>query len=442
MSTAINQPIGAERPTNVGRGPAQLGPRRPRQGIALCLSGGGYRAAIFHAGALRRLNELGVLAKVDAISCVSGGSIIGGYLARLILEGLKVVDGRYDGLESRLARFFEFMRRDIRTLSALARLKFWEPPGRAPRRVERYYEDIVGKTPLASLPERPRFVFCATNLFFADSWVCERNRMGDFQAGYVKPPPAEVPLARAMAWSSCFPPVFDPPPVGIDPGRYSKPTDPDGHQEVEVCGEEARKLDEARRLMQLTDGGVYDNLGLEPVWKSCQTVLVSDGGKPLVHEFVPAGLRLLRYTQVIQNQVLALRKRWLMDIFERAKQGNDPDTFNGAYWGIMSATRRYRKTATYGYSKGLAAKIANIRTDLNRFSPNEIAVLEKHGYELADIAIKTHAPELAEFPEAPLRPVESPKLLDEQAVAQALAWSSSLVLSMFTPSANSLLRKG
>src|ERR1700709_1405873 len=44
-------------------------------GIALCLSGGGYRAMLFHLGALWRLNELGQLAELDRISSVSGGSI-------------------------------------------------------------------------------------------------------------------------------------------------------------------------------------------------------------------------------------------------------------------------------------------------------------------------------------------------------------------------------
>jgi len=31
----------------------------PEPGVALCLSGGGYRAMVFHVGALWRLNELG-----------------------------------------------------------------------------------------------------------------------------------------------------------------------------------------------------------------------------------------------------------------------------------------------------------------------------------------------------------------------------------------------
>src|SRR5216684_1785953 len=52
-----------------------------RSGVALCLSGGGYRAMLFHAGALWRLNELGYLPRLDRVSSVSGGSITAGVLA-------------------------------------------------------------------------------------------------------------------------------------------------------------------------------------------------------------------------------------------------------------------------------------------------------------------------------------------------------------------------
>ncbi|PYO41029.1 MAG: hypothetical protein DMD33_15450 [Gemmatimonadetes bacterium] len=45
-----------------------------RSGVGLCLSGGGFRATLFHLGALRRLNELGVISKPDTISSVSGGA--------------------------------------------------------------------------------------------------------------------------------------------------------------------------------------------------------------------------------------------------------------------------------------------------------------------------------------------------------------------------------
>src|SRR5262245_28221555 len=49
-----------------------------KPGIALCLSGGGYRAMLFHLGALWRLNEAGLLSQLKRISSVSGGSITAG----------------------------------------------------------------------------------------------------------------------------------------------------------------------------------------------------------------------------------------------------------------------------------------------------------------------------------------------------------------------------
>src|SRR6188472_1791898 len=52
-----------------------------RAGIALCLSGGGYRAMLFHLGSLWRLNEMSYLPKLDQVSSVSGGSITAGTLA-------------------------------------------------------------------------------------------------------------------------------------------------------------------------------------------------------------------------------------------------------------------------------------------------------------------------------------------------------------------------
>ena len=52
----------------------------PQQGLALCLSGGGYRAMLYHLGGLSRLNEAGILPKLKRVSSVSGGSIAAGVL--------------------------------------------------------------------------------------------------------------------------------------------------------------------------------------------------------------------------------------------------------------------------------------------------------------------------------------------------------------------------
>ena len=47
--------------------------------FGLGLSGGGFRASLFHIGVLARLAELDVLRHVEVLSCVSGGSIVGAH---------------------------------------------------------------------------------------------------------------------------------------------------------------------------------------------------------------------------------------------------------------------------------------------------------------------------------------------------------------------------
>ena len=49
-------------------------------GAALALSGGGYRAMLFHLGGVIRLNELGWLPNIKQIAGVSGGAILAAWL--------------------------------------------------------------------------------------------------------------------------------------------------------------------------------------------------------------------------------------------------------------------------------------------------------------------------------------------------------------------------
>lgn len=76
--------------------------------IGLALSGGGYRAAAYHIGALRALHKLGVLDKIDVISSVSGGSIIAACYA--------LHDGDYESFEK---TFSEKMRKGVLHLSLI-----------------------------------------------------------------------------------------------------------------------------------------------------------------------------------------------------------------------------------------------------------------------------------------------------------------------------------
>jgi NTE family protein len=397
------------------RAAAKYQPDSRRSGNALCLSGGGYRAALFHLGALTRLNELGVLSRMDTISSVSGGSIVAALLADRIQAAVAAGQlsprpprGPLPYWEDQVAEPLRaFTRENIRTLWVLQLLL----PGRWPMSAvavksleSRYHRDITQLT-LRELPERPRFVFCATDLAFGVNWRSERRLVGDYQAGYAEPPP-EWPVARAVAASSCFPPVFQPLPAGLRPEELKR-------------GKAALRRDRRALVagLRLSDGGVYDNMGLEPVWKDHELVLVSDGGATF--DFAPDhGLvgRLGRYMSIVQNQASTIRKRWLMSSYVQGE-------LTGAYWGIGSSPHSYDRS-TPGYSPAVVDNsVSEVRTDLDAFSDAEQAILENHGYLLADAAIRTHAPALLPPGTPPPEPPH-PDWMNEGRVRVALLHSS------------------
>jgi NTE family protein len=370
-------------------------PKAERDGIGLCLSGGGYRAALFHLGALRRLNELGILARLKTISSVSGGSIVSAHLATRLSWPLT---GPVPDWESRVAApFRQFTSTNIRTPALVASLLPWKM--RAGTLAGQYAKRLTGLK-LAELPDTPRFVFCATDLAFGTNWVFEKDRIGDYEAGH-GPPPPEYAVALAAGASSCFPPVFKPLRLHLDPVRLTGGRFPRGAER-----------DERMRGLALSDGGVYDNLGLEPVWKDHATVLSSDGGA-MFGTGSDTGLvwEVKRYLAIPENQALAVRKRWLMASLIGG-------VMEGTYWGIGGAATSYGGSG--GYSKELASRvIAAIRTDLDSFSDAEAAVLENHGYFLADAAVWRHVPSLLPAATPPLV-VPHPDWMDESRVRAAL----------------------
>lgn len=394
--------------------------RRP--GIALCLSGGGYRAALFHLGALRRLNELGILTRVDAISCVSGGSILGAFLAQRVDPwpesgpipdfGRTVVDP-----------FRAFTRKNVRTLWLARRLLTpWDSTVAVESLRRRYERDVVQMS-LRDLDDgrRPRFVFSAADMAYGVNWTSEAAGVGSYQAGYARPAPAEWSVARAVAASSCFPPAFAPMPIGLsaqqlEGGKARALADarPDEPSRERARAERARLV----AGLRLSDGGLYDNMGLEPVDRY-ETVLVSDGGATF--DFRPDGGmlgRLGRYQAIQGNQVSALRKRWLIDTYER----RDAERLAGTYWGIGSDVRAYDRAAV-GYPDWLVEDyVSEVRTDLDHFSEAEARVLQNHGYQLAEAATARWTPALRD-PAAPRATAPYDDWLDPRDVARALAGS-------------------
>src|SRR5438128_9671293 len=118
----------SEHAGNAGTAPASRAAARPTEHtrttylphdqtkeVALCLSGGGFRAALFHLGALRRLHELGVLPHVDTISCVSGGSILAAHLLAAIPDWSAAGLARLAWERDVAQPFKAFTRRNLRT---------------------------------------------------------------------------------------------------------------------------------------------------------------------------------------------------------------------------------------------------------------------------------------------------------------------------------------
>ena len=131
-------------------------------GICLALSGGGFRATLFHLGALRRINELGIIGKLAAISSVSGGSIMSLCLAKAMIDR-PLQNGTMVNFDDLVAKVHEITSYNLRRQVVLNPLN-WGPK-LAERVAKQLARRVTDKT-LADLPQNPLFIFCATDMAF------------------------------------------------------------------------------------------------------------------------------------------------------------------------------------------------------------------------------------------------------------------------------------
>ncbi len=323
-------------------------PPEERVGIALCLSGGGFRAALFHLGALRRLYEIGMLQRVDTITAVSGGTLAAAQLAAHAAEWRdRPISPAW--WEAQIAAPFRaFTSRNLSAWPVLKGLLHpWTNTGvRAlADRIERRLTAVC----LDDLPAAPAFKFCASDLVSGANYILDRDGSADLTGG-------DRRVALASAISACHP-------VFLRPFTTDRP-----------------------QRISLVDGGIYDDRGVEPVWRTHRTLLVSDGGDVLRPQRADSVLwPLFRSAAVIWDRYQVVQRRWLID-----RLNNDP--LGGAYWSIGGAVSHFADgEQPTGYSAALARDtIATIRTDYDAFSDAEAAVLENHGYLLAAAAADRH----------------------------------------------------
>ena len=343
---------------------------RPAPGVGLCLSGGGYRAMLFHLGALWRLNEAAYLKRIDRISSVSGGSIAAGMLASAW--------ERLDFHEGVARRLVEEVVQPVRRLASKTIdvkaivLGLLLPGDAADRAAAEYRRYLFQDTTLQDIPDTPRFVFNAANVQSGALWRFMKPYMRDYKVGEVKSP--KVRLAVAVAASAAFPPVLSPLVLSLSPSDFTPGSG--GKLGVEPY----------TRKVVLTDGGVYDNLGLETVWKRLGTVLVSDGGGVVPPEGNPPRdwfRHLYRVIGLIHGQVGSLRKRTLIASFARGDR-------EGAYWGITTDIAHYGLADALDCPEERTRLLADVPTRLRRMNDRRQEQLINWGYAVCDAAIRKH----------------------------------------------------
>jgi NTE family protein len=215
-------------------------------------------------------------------------------------------------------------------------------------------------------------------------WRFMKQYMRDYRVGEIVNP--EISLAVAVAASSAFPPVLSPVVIERKHSDYTP-----------ASGLDLQRPPYTTRVV-LTDGGVYDNLGLETAWKKYKTILVSDAGGTLDAEEQPKRdwpRQFYRVTNLIDNQVRALRKRQVVGAYLDG-------TRTGAYWSIRSDLAHFgcAQTLPCPFERTLA--LANTPTRLARIAPITQERLINWGYAVTDAALRKHVdpsiPAPSQFP--------------------------------------------
>ncbi len=284
----------------------------PDPPLGLVLSGGGIRAMVFHLGVMTRLAELGALERIKRVSTVSGGSLLVGLL--LQENGLRWPSSREftDEIVPRLREKLCGRSLQWGALRQLVRARNWKYVlSRANLLAAALREEWQVVADLSALPTDPEWSINGTTAENGKRFRFKRADVGDYAIGYADS--TGLALADAMAVSAAFPGGFGP--LAFDTtGRTWKRRnwgDPPGAEEI---------VEPPFAKLHLYDGGVYDNLGLEPFFDAGRGVpkvqplkiLVSDASAPLSLGFSRWSLnpfRLKRIADIMSDQARALRVR-------------------------------------------------------------------------------------------------------------------------------------
>ena len=399
--------------------------------VGLALSGGGFRASLFHIGVLAKLAELDVLRRVEVLSCVSGGSIVGAHYylkVRKLLEEKAdedVTRQDYVDLVQQLADdFLAGVQTNLRCragLSPITHLRTIWRQDHTTRTIGDLYESRLYSRVADGEHERfltdlfihpkgerhdfepkrrnwlrrakvPMLVLNATTLNTGHNWQFTASWMGEPPAGSENPadrndilrrmyyneapePHRKIRLGHAVAASSCVPGLFSP---IVLKGLYGQTNG--GKVEMTV---------------RLVDGGVHDNQGIASlVEQSCSVMLVSDAsGQMGTQVDPPGGLTAvpLRSSSILMARVrgaqyddLVARLRasvlrglvfihMKQELALRVVDWNESDD---------PSVREEPRSTSYGIAQEIQRLLSGVRTDLDSFNDAESYALMTSGYKI------------------------------------------------------------
>jgi NTE family protein len=346
---------------------------RRAEPLSLVLSGGGVRAMVFHLGALRYLAEHDAMEQVERISSVSGGSLLVGLIFQR--NGMQwpgsaeFLSDTYPGLREQLCASslqWAAARQLLNPLNWRFVLSRANLLARALRR------DWGVRARLADLPVTPVWSINGTTAETGKRFRFKADSIGDYVLGHARP--KEFPLADALAVSAALPGGFGP--LTLEARRFVWERRPSWDAPASAI----RPVEPMFRRVHLYDGGVYDNLGLEPYFDSGlsapkdvgQFILVSDAGAPLPSGFSYFALnpwRLKRVSDIMSDQSRALRVRTFVHYLKRNPAA-------GAYLYIGLKTRAGTEATAHGHP-------AQFATTLRRLAIREFDALADHGHHVA-----------------------------------------------------------
>ena len=392
--------------------------------VGLALSGGGFRASLYHIGVLASLAERDMLRHVEVISTVSGGSILGMYYylkVRKLLE--KTPDGQItrqdyinlvremeteflDGVQKNLrmralfsptSNLSVLVSRASSTTNRLGRLYESEMYAKVLGPGPHYMDQLIVK-PVGQPEFYPRYdnwrrkakvpviVLNSTTLNTCHNWQFTATFMGEPPATaadaqidannrlrrmyYDEAPAAyrHVRLGDAVAASACVPGLFDP--LVLD------------------------RLYQDDYVVRLVDGGVFDNQGVATLQEQeCQVMLVSDASGQTGIEKNPSGERLSVSTRAndllmarvrqCEHQILcALTEAKVLRgfMFVHLKKGLTAAMVDWIGSNDQSVAPAKDKLTTYEIRHDIQRALASVRTDLDSFSNCEADALMLSGY--------------------------------------------------------------